>query len=160
VVDEQDAGAKHAPKRGEAGRFKPGHSGNPRGKAKGVRNQRTLLLEGIVEKSGPKVVRKILKLALDGDVTMLKWLGDRLLPVRRERPVEFDLPKIETAEDALLCSRLILAGTAAGVLTPTEAAAMAKVLQLHAQLYELTDLEKLLGKLERERGLGSGSAIQ
>jgi hypothetical protein len=45
-----------------------------------------------------------------------KWIGDRLLPARRERPVAFELPPIEDAASALLASRTILPANAS--ITP------------------------------------------
>jgi hypothetical protein len=154
VSDEQDAGAKQAPKRVQAGRFAPGQSGNPRGKAPGTRNRQTLILEGLVDKSGPKLVLKAIKMAMDGDSAVMRALLPLLLPARRERPVEFPLPSIESAEDALRASRTILSGACNGALTPSEAAEMGKLLELHAKLLGVHDLEPRLQQLERERGIG------
>ena len=53
------------------------------------------LLEGEAE----ELVRKAVELAKAGDVAMLKFLLDRLLP--RERLIKLDLPGMEFADDAV-----------------------------------------------------------
>jgi hypothetical protein len=152
--DAENAGAKTAKRRAGGRPFQPGQSGNPAGKPKGARNRQTLILEALVDKSGPRLVRKAIKMAMEGDGAVMRALLPLLLPARRERPVEFALPPIETAEDALRASRTILSGAANGALTPTEAADMGKLLELHAKLLEVHDLEARLAQLERERGIG------
>jgi hypothetical protein len=55
------------------------------------------LIDGRGEALGAKAVEK----ALQGDRIMLRALLNTLVPPRRERTVEFELPKIESAADAL-----------------------------------------------------------
>jgi hypothetical protein len=156
----ENAGAKAAKRRAGGRPFQPGQSGNPAGKPKGARNRQTLILEAMVDKAGPKLVKKAIAMALSGDASVMRALLPMLLPARRERPVEFPLPAIATAEDALLASQLILAGAANGVLTPGEAADLSKALTDHARLLELHELEGRLNAIEAERGIGAGPALQ
>jgi hypothetical protein len=135
-------------------------SGNPAGMKPGTKHKTTQIAEALIDGQAEKIIRKIVKLALEGDTSLLRWLGDRLTAARKERPLTFELPKITSADDALLSSRLILAGAVNGLLTPDEALSLSKILESHAKLYEQSDLEKLLNKIERERGLGTGGGLQ
>jgi Family of unknown function (DUF5681) len=160
--DAEETGPKTARRRPGGKPFQPGQSGNPAGRPAGSRNRATIVLEALVDKSGPKLIRKAIKMAMEGDASVMRALLPLLLPGRRERPIEFALPPIETAADALLASRLILAGAANGAITPTEAAELGKLVELHAKLTEVVDLESRIAELERERGIGlsEGAAIQ
>jgi hypothetical protein len=60
----------------------------------------------------------------------------------------------------LTASRLLVAGTATGEITPEEAAQLAKVIELHCKITELVDLETRLEALERERGIGVAAGLQ
>lgn len=67
--------------RSKDGTFKPGKSGNPSGRPKGVKNQITLIkesLELLLREQGsarmPEVLEKAFELALEGDRSMIKLL--------------------------------------------------------------------------------------
>jgi hypothetical protein len=83
--------------------FEPGQRGNPSGRPIGSRNRVSRAVEDLIhgqaEALGAKAVKKALKGA--GDAIMLRALLNTLVPPRRDRAVEFELPKIETAADAL-----------------------------------------------------------
>jgi Family of unknown function (DUF5681) len=81
-------------------RFKKGQSGNPAGKAKGTRNATTLALEALLDGQATALTQKAIDLALTGDMAALRLCLDRILPPRRDRPVTFTLPPINSAQDA------------------------------------------------------------
>jgi hypothetical protein len=58
-----------------------------------------------------------------------KIILDRIAPVRRDRPVSFDLPKIERPADAVAASAAILDAVSEGALTPGEAAEISKLIE-------------------------------
>jgi hypothetical protein len=148
-------------RRKNGGRFQPGNTANPNGRPKGSRNRSTLILGELVDSAGPKLIRRAIKMAMDGDSQIMRALLPLLLSPRRERAIAFELPPIETAADALAASKTILAGAANGAITPAEAAELGRLLELNAKLYELNELEERINSLERERGLGTpGSAVQ
>ena len=74
--------------------FKPGHSGNPAGKPKGTRHKATLAMEAPLDGEVERLTRKAVEMALAGDTTALRLCLDRIAPVRRDRPVTFDLPEL------------------------------------------------------------------
>ena len=135
--------------------FQKGQSGNIAGKPKGARSRATLVLEALVDKQGPALIKKAIAMALDGDSAVLRALLPLLLPARKDRPVQFELPVINSAADAVNASKAILAGASDGVLTPGEAGELGKLLEGHAKLLEVHDLEARLRDLETARGIPS-----
>ena len=103
-------------------RFKPGHSGNPNGRPKGSLAQ--ALLDGEAE----ILTRKAIELAKGGDLAALRLCIDRLVPPRKDRPVPFDLPKIESARDAANAISAVLTAVSTGDLTPAEASGVTRLL--------------------------------
>lgn len=131
--------------------FKPGQSGNPNGRPKGARHKTTLAIEAILDGEAEGLTRKAVELALAGDITALRLCLDRLAPVRRDRPVTFDLPKVETTDDLPKATQAIMEAVAGGELTPSEAAELGKVVDAHAKAIEVTDLHRRLAALEEGR---------
>src|SRR4030095_7662499 len=80
--------------------FQPGNSGRP----KGARNKTTLAVEALLDGEAEALTRKAVEVALSGDVTALRLCLDRIVPARKDRPVMFTLPKLETAADAVKAS--------------------------------------------------------
>lgn len=144
VLEPENTGQKQ-------GRFKPGQSGNPAGKPKGARHKVTLAIEAILEGEAEALTRKAVDMAQAGDMTALRLCMDRLAPVRRDRPVTFDLPSIDAIEDLTKATKAILIAVAAGELTPSEAAELGKLVDAHAKAIEVTDLHRRLETLERGR---------
>jgi hypothetical protein len=129
-------------------RFEKGKSGNPAGRPKGSRNRSTLALEAILEGDAESIVRKVIELATDGDTQALQMCLDRLMPARKDRPVQFDLPVIETTADLPKATHALLQAVAAGEFTPSEAADISKSVDAHVRAIEATDLHERLARLE------------
>src|ERR1700737_1758408 len=126
--------------------FQPGQSGNPNGKPKGTRNAATLALESLLDGEAEALTRKAVELALAGDIAALRLCLDRILPPRKERPVSFEMPTINTAEDAKAASAALLAAVAAGSLTPSEAAEIGKLVDAYVKAIETTEVLMRLDK--------------
>src|SRR5688500_12189569 len=101
--------------------FVKGESGNPAGKPKGARHKTTLAIEALLEGEAEALTRKAVDLALEGDTTAMRLCFERILPVRKDRPVTFELPTVTTASDAVKAAGALLAAVASGDLTPSEA---------------------------------------
>src|SRR6476469_4946603 len=95
-----DAGRDTRKRRGGAPPFQKGQSGNPRGRPLGARNRATQAIEALLDGEAQALTRKAIEMALGGDMVAMRLCLDRLAPPRRDRPVPFSLPKIETAADA------------------------------------------------------------
>jgi hypothetical protein len=130
------------------GQWKPGQSGNPEGRPAGARNRLTVLAEQIMADDAEAVVRKVIEAAKAGDMTAAKLILDRVAPLRKGRPVVLDLPTVEKVEDVLQALGVVIAETAAGNVTPEEAAILAGVLDAKRKAIETADIERRLAALE------------
>jgi hypothetical protein len=90
---------------------------------KGTRHRATMLAEKIMEADAKDIVRAVVNAAKAGDPTAMRLCIERLAPVRKGRPVAFDLPQIKTAADVTGALGTIAEAMAAGELTPDEAGA-------------------------------------
>src|SRR5215216_2194924 len=81
--------------------WQPGVSGNPDGRPKGARNKTTLAVEQLLDGEAEAITRKAIELAKQGDIQAIRICMDRLCPSRKDRPVTFALPKLESAADAV-----------------------------------------------------------
>ncbi|MGU3663148.1 DUF5681 domain-containing protein [Methylobacterium sp. A49B] len=132
--------------------FTPGKSGNPAGKTKGTRNRTTVALEAILQGEAESITRKAIELAQSGDTVALRLCMDRLIPVRKDRPITFTLPQIETAADLTKATQALLEGVANGEITPSEAAELSKLVEAHTKAIEAVDLATRLTALEQAAG--------
>jgi len=132
--------------------FEPGQSGNPAGKTKGTRNRTTVALEAILQDEAESITRKAIELAQAGDTVALRLCMDRLIPVRKDRPITFTLPEIETAADLTKATRALLQGVANGEITPSGAAELSKLVEAHTKAIEAVDFAGRLAALEQTGG--------
>jgi len=131
--------------------FEPGQSGNPSGRPKGARNKTTIAVEALLDNEAEALTRKVIELALAGNMAAIRLCFERLLPPRRDRGVVFDLPKIESAADALAASGAVLESCAAGNLSPGEAADVMELIKTHLRAIELRQIETGMAALERSQ---------
>jgi hypothetical protein len=73
------------------------------------------------------------------------------VPTRRDRAVEFELPKMETAADAVTGSSAVLAACAGGDLSPSEASDIIALISTHVRTIEVAELEARLTALEKSQ---------
>ena len=90
-------------------------------------------------------------MALGGDATALRLCLERIAPPRRDAPVTFDLPPMETARDAAKAAGAVLGAVADGDLTPTEGAHIMALVETYRRTLETTELEARLVVLESLR---------
>jgi hypothetical protein len=128
--------------------FPKGQSGNPNGRPVGARNRTTLAVEALLEGEAEKLTRKAVTLALKGNVACLRLCLDRLVPPRRDRPVNFTLPAMNSANDAGNAMAAITTAVASGELTPNEAAELSRVVDGYVKALEATEIERRIQVLE------------
>jgi hypothetical protein len=128
--------------------FEKGHSGNPAGRPLGARNKVTLMLEEMLQGEAEAIMRKAIAKAKVGDPGGLRLCLDRLVAPRKNRPVQFEFPKLETVADAAAASVAIVEAVAAGDLTPYEAAQLSNVLDAFTRTLQTGEIEQRLARLE------------
>ena len=74
-----------------ATRGRPFQAGNP-GRPKGARNKASLAAEALLDGEAETLARKAVEMALAGDTTAMRLCLERIMPIRRDRPVSFAMP--------------------------------------------------------------------
>jgi len=130
------------------GGFQKGQSGNPAGRPAGSRNKASLAVDALLDGEAEAITRKAIEMAKGGDTVALRLCLDRIAPPRRDRPIPFALPPIETASDLTKATAALIAAVASGDLTPSEAAELGKLVDAHVRAIEVTDIHERLARLE------------
>jgi hypothetical protein len=136
------------------GRFLAGHKGRPTGS----RNKITLAAENMMVDEMDRITRVCIDRALEGDPTCMRIVMDRIVPIRKGRP----LPKIERDENEGTVNALLRA-VLDGTVTPTEGKEVVDLIESAARvaavqaLGEVRQHQLAAFKKAQERGqLGSG----
>lgn len=111
------------------GRFLRGVSGNPAGRPKGRVNEGTRAAAALLDGEAEALARKAIELALAGDPVALRLCLDRIVGVRRGRPVALLLPALGDAENLGDAAASVGTAAAQGNLTPEEGLALAQMLE-------------------------------
>lgn len=128
-------------------RGKPFAKGNP-GRPKGARNKTTLAVEAMLEADAERLAGAAIAKALEGDTVAMRLCLERIAPARKDSPVNFDLPKIETAEDALKAAGSVMRAVASGTITPLEGSAVMSLVESYRKTLELVELTSRIEALE------------
>ena len=128
--------------------WKPGESGNPRGKPKGTRNRATMMVLSLMEAGAKEITLAVVGAAKAGDLTAAKMVIERLAPPMRERLITIDLPDVQTAQGIAAAQAAILQSAASDEITPSEAATLAGVVEMRRRALETEELERRIGALE------------
>src|ERR1700689_53519 len=87
-------------RRGPGKPFRPGQSGNTSGKPKGTRHRATMLAERLLDGEADAMVRAVIEKAKQGDMAALRLCLGFIIAPRRDRPVHFTIPALNSAGDA------------------------------------------------------------
>lgn len=126
--------------------FPKGRSANPRGMRKGTRHKKTLWLEEMSEDDRAAIIAKATRMAKRGDQTVLRYVLDRINPVRRR--VRLALKPIKTTADVVAALETVTAAMAAGKIAPAEAQEIAAVIELQRSAIQTHDNEVRLRAME------------
>ncbi|MBE2260694.1 MAG: hypothetical protein IAE88_17690 [Rhodobacteraceae bacterium] len=128
--------------------WKPGQSGNPKGRPPGSRIRVTLVALAAMEEGADAIARKIVEMAKQGDMSAARLVLERLVPPAKERPVFLRLPDTNTAAGITQAQATILQAVAAGDLLPGEAATLAGIVEGRRKALETQELEQRIAILE------------
>lgn len=149
-------------KKQAGGRFKPGVSGNPAGRPEGSRNKATLALQAFLDGEAATLSRKIVNLAKKGNLTALQFCLSRILPPKKDRPINLEFPKVETGSDTHKALSFILERIGQGEITPSEGQCLAGIIEGCRRAIELSEVMSRLERLEQrlEERVGSNDKPQ
>ncbi len=134
----------------QASKFRPGKSGNPKGRPQGSRNKATLAVEGFLDGQSEALTQKAVEMALEGDMQALKLCLERICPPRKSRPIQIDLPNVTTAADVTAAQGAVIAAMARADITPDEANTISGVLEAKRRAIETTEIEERIARLENQ----------
>ena len=112
-----------------------------------------MLAQSMIDGKAKEVVEKALELALAGDGPVLRAILDRLCPAKRDAAVSISLPSMETPADLPKVTGAIMQAAADGLITPSEATALAGLVETHRRALETSELSNRIAKLEERNGL-------
>lgn len=125
--------------------WKPGQSGNPKGRRRGSKNKATLLRDGIdVE----RILATLATAALKGDVSAARVLLERALPPPRSTYPLVTIPAAKRAATLTETAQAIVRAVASGEVAADVGAALVNALAQTAHVAELDELERRLAALE------------
>ena len=133
---------------GHSSRFQAGNTYG-KGRPVGSKNGVTLAAENLIQGEGEALSRKLIELALDGNVACLKTAIERLVPVCKSRPIMLsDMPKINNISEASTLTGYVLDAVAEGRISPIEGEVLSRSCERHLKALEVRDLEQRLAIIE------------
>ena len=130
-------------------KWKKGQSGNPAGKKPGTRHRATLAIEKLLDGEGEALTRKAIELAKNGDLTAIKLCLDRIIPPRKSRPININLPDVKTAEGVAAAQATVVQAVGSGLIVPEEGLVLSSILEARRRAIETQEHEARLNELER-----------
>lgn len=130
------------------GNWKPGQSGNPKGRTPGT-GVAGKLRAGI-ESHVPEIINKLVELAKAGDVQASKILLERVLPQLKpiEQTTPMNLPLDSSLTDQ---ARAVLGELSTGTLAPSQASQLIAAIGSLAKVAEIDELTERIEKLEEAK---------
>jgi len=128
-------------------KFEKGHAGGP-GRPRGSRNSVNLLLDQVAEGGVEAIVRKVVEVATEGDLAAARLVLSRTWSAPKGRPIQLELPDIQTPEDLLDAHAVVSAAVSDGRLTAQDGASLSTMLETHRRAFELVAQERQIDQLD------------
>lgn len=129
------------------GSWKPGQSGNPKGRPRGV--GAVAKLRDSISKHLPQIIGQLVTAAIGGDTQAARLLLERVLPP--VKPTELAVP-LELPDGSLTDQgRAVLAAVSDGDLAPGQGAQLLAAIGSLARIAEIDELTERIAKLEEAR---------
>jgi len=133
-------------------KFSKGQSGNPAGRPQGSKNARTLLIESLGA-GLPDLLEVTRQAALGGDMTAMRLLLDRALPMSKQVNDTVDLPGLLEAGSLTDKATAVLNAIASGDLPPDIGSSLVTAINSTARVAELDALANRISQVEEKIGL-------
>jgi hypothetical protein len=131
--------------------FKKGNSGNPDGRPKGTPDKRTSL-RSLLEPHAAELVKQLVDMAKEGDMTAMRLVIDRLIPPVRENKLDVQIPDVTDIAACSAAQAKILSAVATGELFPAEGEALSGLVENRRKSLEANELEDRIAALELKTG--------
>ena len=128
-------------------KFEKGHPGGP-GRPRGSRNTVNIMLDQVAQEGVAAIVRKVMAAATEGDVAAARLVLSRAWTAPKGRPLQVDLPAIDTPDDLLAAHAAVAAAVSDGQLTAAEGASLSTMLETHRRAFELVAQEAKIEQLD------------
>lgn len=128
-------------------RFKPGQSGNPKGRPRGVASAQAKL-RAAVKHDIPGIIEAVVIQAKGGDMAAAKLILDRIWPGLKSQSLPIALPGLATASTDTERAHEVMQAVAQGELAPDVATGLLGALGAVARVREIDDLARRLEALE------------
>jgi hypothetical protein len=140
--------------RGAGRRWKPGESGNPKGRPKGT--SPVAALRAQIGEAVPGILEAMVAKAQDGDAAAARLLLERVLPPVKadELPTPIDLNGGTLTDKA----EAVVQALAGGDISPSQAATLLSAIGSLAKAREVDELEQRVAALEAAKGSSNGNA--
>lgn len=144
------------PERANAGQFRSGQSGNPKGKKPGT--GKVAKLRKQIEKHVPAIIKRLAEAAIGGDVASARLLIERVIPPMKaaEESVSLVLPDGKTLTEQ---GRAVLSAVADGELAPGQGAALIASLGTFAKIEEADEMRRRIEALEAKQKAPGGEKL-
>jgi hypothetical protein len=126
---------------------KPFAIGNP-GRPKGSLNKTTLAVQSLLDGQAQALTQKAIGLALEGDMMAIRICLDRIIPIRKSRPISINLPDTKNASGIAEAQAAVVQAVGAGLIVPDEGQVLSSILEARRKALETQDHEVRLNKLE------------
>ncbi len=128
-------------------KFRPGQSGNPMGRPRGIKDRRQRYIESI-EEVVPEILELIKQKALEGDTTAIKLVLERVLPLRRAEEWVVELEALRGAETLSLKAMAVINAIADGEVSTEAGANLMNSIGHLAKIIETDELCRRVEALE------------
>jgi len=98
-----------------------------------------LLATSLAGGQSEEILRKAIEMAMGGNVPMMKFFLDRILP--KERPILLDLPPLDSALDSIYAMAEIIDAVSSGRISPREGADIAQLVSTFIRAIQTTEAE-------------------
>ncbi len=124
--------------------FKPGQSGNAKGRPKGIVDRR-LRFKHLLEENGEKIISKAIELANQGDIEAIRLCMERLVAKPKDNPIFLNLPDEATIAETL---DKLMQNVRRGRITPGEAKSIADIIAIRNDAARTEALTEKLSQFE------------
>jgi hypothetical protein len=118
------------------------------------------LAQAQLDQCAGALISKAIDLAERGNVAALRLCMERVLPARKDRPVAFEFPAIESAADAAKILGAVIAAMARGDVTSSQANEIARPIDTFIKTLIAARIEINVANLQKSLGEGESGRTQ